>query len=204
MGWLLDLIYPKKCVGCNKNGKYLCGNCEKTLKINQLSKNKLGLFRYDGVIRKLIGLIKFELVTEAIAETTDLMTKYLKSDFPNLVSYWQEKKMTLMPVPLHWRRENWRGFNQSSEIGRILAKQLKIKFDDSIVVRTKMRKIQSLLVSKKDKKENVSGIFKIKGILPKNIIIFDDVYTSGETSNEIKRLIPKQNEVWILTIASGG
>jgi ComF family protein len=203
MGIILDLLYPRKCVGCGKTGNYICSQCRKSIFTNEINKNRLGIFKYHGNIRKLIRLIKFEMVTDSIDELTDLMKEELNKNFFNLVSYWQKNKTTIVPVPLYWTRENWRGFNQSKEIGEMLAEKLDLKFDNNLLERIKKGKIQSLLKTNQEKAENVKNAFKIVGKIPKNIIIFDDVYTSGKTTGQIIKILPKKTNYFVLTVASG-
>jgi ComF family protein len=202
MGVILDWLFPKHCVECGKIGKYICFNCLKKVRINQIDGNRLGVFKYNGAIRKIIRLIKFELVTEAIDELADLTTITLKKEFPNLVGYWQKKKMTIIPVPLYWQRENWRGFNQSELLAKKIGEGLKLKIYTDSLIRIKKGKIQSLL-SKREKETNLKNAFRVVSKLPKNIIIFDDVLTSGKTMAEIIKVLPANKNIFRLTIASG-
>jgi len=50
---------------------------------------------------------------------------------------------------------------------------------------------------------NIKNAFKIVGKIPKNIIIFDDVWTTGNTIKNIIKIIPKNRNIWVLTMASG-
>jgi len=201
MGVVLDIIFPRCCVGCKKTGSYICQKCIGQIKINQIQKNRLGVFKYDGIIRDVIKLIKFELVTDASQQLADLTVNTLKYEFPNLVKFWQTKKMTIVPIPLHWRRENWRGFNQSEILAKIIGKKLKLKVNCDLIIRTKRGKIQSLL-SKKEKETNLKDAFKQVLKIPKNIIVFDDVLTTGKTIGEFIKVIPKGTNIFVLTIAS--
>ena len=116
MSTILDLIFPKFCYSCGQEGDYLCQNC--FIKVSTLSVKKvdfadglLGLFPYNHHLIELIKDLKFGFVTDIHSTLIHLSLSRLKSDFPNLIDYWQEKSFVLFPVPLHSRRQNWRGFN---------------------------------------------------------------------------------------------
>ena len=85
---------------------------------------RIGLFKYDGVVRELIRTIKFDFVSEAVEEI-GMGGGSFEKDYPNVVTAWKKEKYVIVPVPLHWRRENWRGFNQSVELAQIISKNLK-------------------------------------------------------------------------------
>ena len=73
------------------------------------------------------------------------------------------------------------------------------------IVRVKNTKAQAGL-SGKERKENVSGVFKVKRkdiIKGKKVVVFDDVFTTGATTDEIKKELKKEGakKVIVLTIA---
>ena len=208
MGLIVDMIFPRQCVGCKKFGKYICDNCANSLSVigsdykNKQIEGKISLFKYDGAIKDIIGLIKFEFVYNATFEIGNLMTNNLLKYYPNIVSYWQENKFTIISVPLHWKRKNWRGFNQAELIGKTLANNLKLSINNNLIKRSINTKKQSTS-NKIERLKNVRGAFRVIENLPKNIILVDDVWTTGETIKNIVKIIPKNSKIWVLTLASG-
>jgi len=206
---IIDWVFPKRCLGCSQNGFYLCPKCKNKIKSLGVSyKNKrlegqIGLFKYDGVIKELIKTIKFEFVSEAIEEVGNWAVGVLEKDYPNIVSIWKKEKYVIVPVPLHWRRENWRGFNQSVELAKVIGKKFELDINTDLVNRSKHTKSQATQ-PKSQKSFNVEGAFKVVGKIPLKIIIFDDVWTSGETIKSMLKIIPKKTKVWLLTLCSGG
>lgn len=102
----------------------------------------------------------------------------------------------IIPVPLHPKRYKERGYNQSNEIARGIAKKIKIPLLNKIVKRIKYTDSQTL--NNKDKykrKENIKGAFHIdlnkKNILVKfqHILLVDDVITTGSTIRELIRTL---------------
>lgn len=95
----------------------------------------------------------------------------------------------LLPVPLHKSRLVKRGFNQSLEISRNIAKAKKIPLLIKTVERVKNTDAQTHL-NKQQRLKNVKGCFKVLEVpLAKHIVIIDDVITTGATTNELARIL---------------
>jgi len=162
------------------------------------------ILKYHGATRKLIEAIKYEYIFDAIPEMAELMVKKLKKNYPNVVKYWKKEKYTIVPVPLYWQRENWRGFNQSQKLAEIVARKLKLAINSQVIIRTKNTQVQAKIIKRDLRKSNVENSFQIREgeKIPKNIIIFDDVITSGATLRAIQKILKKSpNHCWGLTLA---
>ena len=117
----------------------------------------------------------------------------------------------ILSVPLHKKRLKERGYNQSQLIARELVKEYnlhnnkKMIYYNDVIIKTKNIKPQSTK-NLKDRIQDVIGIYEIKNkekIIGKNIIIFDDIYTTGSTANECKKILLEAgaNNVGILALA---
>ena len=110
-----------------------------------------------------------------------------------------------MPIPLHWTRNNWRGFNHVEEVGKILAQLMGWEMTN-LLERSKMAK-QQVGLKGKERKENVQGVFNLVPNPPASsldtIILFDDVWTTGSTMLEATRVLKQAGfkRVWCLTLA---
>jgi len=96
-----------------------------------------------------------------------------------------------MPVPLHPKRLRERGFNQSLLLARQVAHRLNGELDFSSLVRPKYTTPQTTL-SKKERQKNVQNAFRLKApdvVSKKNILLVDDVATTGNTLNECARVL---------------
>jgi ComF family protein len=96
-----------------------------------------------------------------------------------------------VPVPLSKKKLRWRGFNQAEEIAKELANFLKIPLISDCLIKTKETKDQVEL-SEKERKENVKGAFYIKNkekIAGKNVLLVDDVFTTGATMEEAAKVL---------------
>ncbi|MBI2590821.1 MAG: ComF family protein, partial [Candidatus Blackburnbacteria bacterium] len=117
-----------------------------------------GLFsvwEYTGVPRKLIVQLKYRFVEEAAYDLAHGVFPELSKSYPS----WLKGKNTLVPIPLYWKRENWRGFNQVKSAGELIVEQMGWEFKE-ILIRTKNTKHQVGLKGRQ-RQENVQGIFSL-------------------------------------------
>jgi len=128
------------------------------------------------------------------------MTNELKQNYPNVLSYWQENGYVLVPVPIHKYRQNFRGFNQSELIVSDLSSRLNLKADYSLVTRSRYSSPQS--GKSRSSRQSINHSFSLNSPPPRNIIIFDDVYTTGATLNALRSVFPPDSSIfWALTLA---
>jgi ComF family protein len=195
--FLLDLIFPKFCLGCKKEGSFLCEDCFSTLEISAShqkfrGKNLADLYfpvNYENfLVKKLIQNFKYPpLIKELKKELALIIFSHLllldkKPDFSDFV---------LVPIPLSKKKLRWRGYNQAEEIAKELANFLKIPLISDCLVKIKETKDQVEL-SEKERRENVRGAFFVKNrekIVGRNILLVDDVFTTGATMEEAARVL---------------
>ena len=113
----------------------------------------------------------------------------------------------LIPVPIHKKRAKKRGYNQSELIAKGIAKNIKsIQLQTNIIEKVKNIKPQSTL-SKDMRIENVKNAYRLKKcdicLKNKNILLIDDVFTTGSTVNECAKILLQTecNKVSIITLA---
>ena len=112
------------------------------------------------------------------------------------------KNFIVVPIPLHYRRERQRGFNQS----KLLADEISKKFNIQVVEclkRIKNNDPQAKLKSNNEREKNISGCFKIinpEMIKNKNILLVDDVFTTGATINEAVKILKENSARRIIAI----
>ena len=217
---VFDFLFPKRCYGCGKYGKDLCGKCFRELSIadqicsecgeessmgwtHQECKKKLGMegliviYDYQDIkMRSVIDGVKFDFNKGLIKR----VLKNFRFESGEIFDY-------LVPVPLHFYRENWRGFNQAEEMARAVGKKMKIEVKE-ILRRKRKTKQQSLILERKMREKNVKGVFEVrkdfkKKIKGKKILLVDDVFTSGADMRECTRMLKKGGVrvVWGLALA---
>jgi ComF family protein len=210
MSLILDLIFPKTCFGCGKTGSYFCPKCRENIKIHSLKfssklpkEGSLSLFYYHGLVRSAIQSLKYEFVTDLADEFSSIFSQKIIKKYPDLLNYWQKNNFIITPIPLFHSRQNWRGFNQSLLLSKLIAQKLKLTFSDQIIFRHRSTFTQSHLKNTQKRQENIKNAFTPILPIPKNLIIFDDVATSFSTLNSAFKSLNAfgLNRCWFLTLA---
>jgi len=97
----------------------------------------------------------------------------------------------IIPVPLHIKKWQKRGFNQSALLAKNLANALGINYQNSLVLRNKYTE-QQVGMTGAERRKNLRNAFNINWPnkkLPEHIMIIDDVVTTGSTVNEMSQLL---------------
>lgn len=207
---LWDILFPIECINCGKDGSWLCRDCLSLLEENAGNKkiNK-GTRRLDGVFilfdyeyalaSDMIKALKYKFIKEAGIILGNLCAQALKKDLRIV------KNTFLVPVPLSGHRKRWRGFNQSA----LIAEQLSYKLNTPLInglKRVKDKRPQAKL-SKDKRLENIKNCFewKERSLAGKNIILVDDVMTTGATLEECARVLKdaEAEKVEAVAIARG-
>jgi ComF family protein len=227
-GYLLDLIFPKSCLGCRQEGEWLCPDCLEKIKITgvkvcpickQDSENCSvchdcrdrsdldGLWVLsdyeDRLVQGAIKAIKYDYICELSGCLGRLAEKY----FAGLLL--DQEKTFLLPVPLHRRRYLERGFNQSEIIARELSQVLRLPLAEPLLIRQKYLPAQAKL-SRAERINNIKSAFiynkKFSSVDKQTkLILVDDVYTTGATMQECAKILRNEGfkSVWGLVIARG-
>lgn len=112
----------------------------------------------------------------------------------------------IIPVPLHKKRQNWRGFNQALLLSFCVAKKFDLAVFGNFLFRTKNTKPQTKIKSMEERKENIKNAFSClnKNFAErKNVILVDDVCTTLATLDECAKELKKSSaeNVWGLVVA---
>ncbi len=226
--FILDLLFPKSCFGCGRLGSYVCKTCEGMLSpsvwdicfycqkpsflgfTHPACKKPYGvdqfvfLYRYNTYLKKIIKGIKYRLVTQATREFYLLMCKEIVRKKIKIIHLWKEGDYILNPIPLSVKRQRKRGFNQSLLFGSMFSSHFGLSLVECFE-RVKDTIPQAQLEAKK-RKSNIGGVFYIKEkVVEKNIILFDDVVTTGSTVKEAAEVLKKAGvkKVSVFSIAKG-
>lgn len=166
-------------------------------------------------MKKAITKLKYKFVSDLSQDLVELFLSFCGEDkfFSNFclsrgeALRGSQENLFFMPVPLHPSRKRWRGFNQAELLGKMIAFNLGIKFLPEALKRVKKTKPQVKL-NKEERKKNIQGAFELNSnyrslVTNHQFILFDDVWTSGETLKEATRVLKRNGvkKVWGLTIA---
>ena len=210
---ILDIIYPPVCGICGKLcDEDICKKCQ-VLLINKIEvgiddytfddtkyfNEHIYIFNYHGIMRDKILQYKFQ-------DKTYLYKMFSKIIVNNKKIYEKIKDYDIIiPVPIHKKRKIERGYNQSELIAKNISIENNISLNTISLQKEKNTVAQSTL-NKQERRENIRNAYICKNkelIKNKNILIFDDVYTTGNTVNECSKALrsAEVNNIGILTIA---
>jgi len=216
---LLNLFFPKQCINCNREGSFLCEDCLSLIEINSFQyclcekleknnkcencKNKYldkvfsATSFKNKIIKKAIHKLKYSYIKELSVPLAYLMIRHLQ-----VIDCQINNDFFLVPVPLSDKKKRTRGFNQSEEIAKIISEVTGLPLLNCV---KKIKDTKSQTEMKKNQRqENVKNVFFInENVENKNIILIDDVYTTGATMEEVAKKLKesKANIVWGITVA---
>lgn len=189
---LLDLIYKKRCYFCKKSyeNTKMCSKCYGRIKFLLFSvmKNIDGVpvycaAIYKNEIQKMIRGVKYHNQKELAYYQAKIM-----------FDYWQNIAVSsgdfvVVPVPLHKSRQKQRGYNHMVLVAKEFAKLCGYEVLEAVIERVKETKPQYRL-TQVEREQNLKDAFKFNRevcelISDKNILILDDILTTGATLSEI-------------------
>ena len=221
---LLDFLFPRRCIGCGKLGKYFCQKCSAKIKLiaqpicpvcerNAISgithprcqtrytlDGLSSFFRYDGIIRSAIKKIKYRFASDLSTELINLIpsTSISQLTIRQLADQFNNETI-LTPIPLHPTRLRFRGFNQAEILGKLLAKRLNIPLKSETLRRVKKSRPQVEMKDRKKRLSNMEGSFSLSpNILISqypSILMFDDVFTTGATLRSAANVLKRAGAI---------
>lgn len=206
---LLEYIFPLFCLGCKKEGEWVCTGCQKQLLCTGVfycpichENSPLGLpcpscqsqsfltshiaiipYNDQGLIGEIIRTAKYHFVEDLFI----LFQTVIQQFFSQYSKYFSDIDM-LVPVPLHKRRIAERGFNQSDYIAEAVASTFRLPVFHPLI-RGRYTKHQARL-KKQEREKNIKDAFiVIQPVHDKKILLIDDVYTTGSTMQECAKAL---------------
>ena len=175
--------------------EFLCGVCrENSFKFDRA--RSLGF--YDTVLRTTIHHFKYRKQIGVLLDIDLLLEKYFLEN-PDFC-----QGFTVSPIPLHFNKMKERGFDQAFLIARQVAKVLKLPLEGGLLRRIKATSPQATM-TRTERARNIKGAFEINRpelVEGKNILLVDDVFTTGATVNEASKILKKNGagKVYVFTL----
>ena len=221
-GMALDILFPQWCVGCGREGDFICYSCRHSLPrivpplcprcgkpqpSGILCPGCVGWqaridgirspFRFDGVMRQAIYQLKYRNLRALAAPLARLLGDYLSTNpVPGEV---------LVPVPLHRKRLRERGYNQSSLLAQQLGKLTSLPVVDNCLIRQRHAPPQARTSTVDERRSNVADAFTCcdHKLRDKQVLLIDDVSTSGATLDSCAAALKAAGatSVWGLVLA---
>lgn len=192
---------PPYCMKCGRSlpGRYdaniICAPCNNS---HYYFSSARSPYIYEGVMGECIQSLKYRAMLQIMGLFERLLLKSLAN------SSLCTAKDIITPVPLHKTRLRERGFNQAELLASLIKQINHIKIHTGLLKRIKPTRPQTKL-TRPQRTDNIKGAFEV--ILPsavkeKDILLIDDVFTTGSTANECARVLieagAKRVDVWTL------
>ncbi len=208
-GIALDLLFPQYCVGCGKEGDFLCYSCRQSLpkitpplcpscvawqaKIDGIRSP----FRFDGVMRQAIHQLKYRNLRALVMPLAKMLQDYLIVN-PMPVE-------VLVAVPLHPKRLRERGYNQSSLLAQELKKLINLPLAEGCLIRRHHTSPQARTTTVAERRRNTADAFVCRDhrLRDRTVLLIDDVSTSGATLDACAAALRDAgaSSVWGLVVA---
>lgn len=193
--WFLDILFPV--LGLPQNIKInqtlFCSVCRARLAENKKICHRKAQYLLgaatsyaDDIIRRLIWQLKYRGKTGNSAILAKLLNIYIGNCKLRIENF------IIVPVPLSQKRMRERGYNQSELIAKIVSENFQLPLVSDAVSKIKDTPPQAEIDNWDQRKINLENCFAIAKpelVKDKNIILLDDVFTSGATLNEIARVL---------------
>lgn len=230
--WLLDFIFPKRCVSCKRVGNYICADCFVRISFasapfclvcNKASVDGLthpgcrakylidGCFSslsYTGVTRKLMYTYKFQ---PYLSDLSGVLGELFYEGLIQSETFYKvfSENSIFVPIPLHRARQRKRGYDQVVLLSNYLSKKLGAR---TVQLLERVKKTHSQYgLLREARIENVKGAFGIRPAahlqdISVAIFLVDDVVTSGATFMSAARALKKAGykSVYGIALAHGG
>jgi ComF family protein len=217
----LDFFLPRFCSGCKSkltsSENTVCNSCLSKIKLadpefiksefqrKYESKRIISgfvshyIFEKDKELQHIIHALKYDKKFHIGIFLGKSLGEHFKSQFQN----WNIN--LIVPIPLHHLKKAERGFNQSYYIAKGISSQTSIAVKSHIIKRKRFTQSQTTMTLK-EREDNVEGAFKIRkteNVKGKNILLVDDVMTTGATINECGKVLidAGANKIYAATVA---
>lgn len=183
------------------SGEARCGLCRR---IDPPFVKAVAYGSYDGGLRELIHLLKYEQVRPAATVLGRMLAEAVKGLEPCGL----DRSIVIVPVPLHARKLRQRGFNQSELIVREAFKLRPAgeKILSSGVLERRRETQSQTGLTRHQRRENIRGAFVVARpdqIAGREVLLVDDVFTTGTTVSECARVLRRAgaSKVFVATVA---
>ncbi len=209
-----DILFPSICLNCKinltideKNKKvcekcidsiiiyssFFCPKCKNRVPTQEKTCHKEIKFLLapvtdyqNPVIKNIIRFFKYKKWKSLMVIITPLINNYLDNLSQDLKSF------IIIPIPLHKDRFKERGFNQSEYIAKVISEKTKAEINTGNLKRIKATKTQADSKNLEERVKNIKNCFALENpeeIKNKNILLVDDVFTSGSTMTEAVKIL---------------
>ncbi|HUQ67391.1 MAG TPA: phosphoribosyltransferase family protein [Flavitalea sp.] len=197
---IVHLLYPEICAGCGSDllspGNLICQECTNDMPLtdfymhlsNPVEKIFHGrlpvvtasahtYFTKDSVVQHLLHGLKYGGNKESGMAMGSMIGKTLKT------CEWNTDLYALIPLPLHFRKQKMRGYNQAELICKGISNEMNVPVLNNVIVRRKNTESQTHK-TRMERWNNINSKFELKNaaaLTDKHVLLVDDVITTGAT-----------------------
>jgi ComF family protein len=198
---LLSVIFPINCLWCGEAGSYFCITClsETPSALRESDEWIFPVFDYrHPPLKKALWLLKYKGKKNIAKIFAEILHSKILEELSDLAVMENFHDAILIPIPLSRKRYRERGYNQTELICKEMAKldnNLHFKLEKDILIKPKDTEHQARIENKSERLKNILGSFSIKNkqnadlVKNRNIILLDDILTTGATLREAKKVL---------------
>lgn len=230
---LLDTVFPVACLGCGREGQWLCSACLKKILLNRdltcplchapthgatcwqcksstpLDGLLIAAAYENQLIQTLVHTLKYQCIQEVAGVLGNMLANFVQTfdrKYQPAILHCPSE-VILTPVPLHKKRLLERGFNQSELLAKAFNQYYNFSLQPNLLKRQRYTEAQAQL-KKREREDNLREAFSLGppfNLSNKTVIIVDDVATTLTTLNECAKVLKQARckKVWGLVIARG-
>ena len=210
---ILNIVFPAKCLACGKNGRDLCEACLSNAPVAERESASWVFPLYDyrhPAIKKSLWLLKYNGKKRLVKLFAENIYEKILEELSDLIMLENFTKPILIPIPLSPKRHRERGYNQAELLCKEIVKINNLTsssprasqslngpsftLTNNILIKIKETEHQARIKDRNIRLKNLSGTFAVKNselIKNRNIILIDDITTTGATLNEARKVLKK-------------
>lgn len=209
---ILDVVFPVNCMSCGQSGVDLCANCLANSPQAERESEEWIFPIYDyrhENIKKAMWLLKYKGKKRLTSVFGKVLYERILEELADLSQMENFREPILISIPLSKKRLRERGFNQAELICKKLIELdagNNFKLESKVLIKIKETEHQARIKDRSKRLKNIIGSFSVQNkecIENRNIILIDDVTTTGATLNEAKKVLKQSGakKVIAFTIA---
>jgi competence protein ComFC len=207
-----DYIFPVFCLGCKKEGEWVCYDCFLKINLdgvfccpvchkntifgiycdecgnNSFLDSHIAVTKYqeDGLVGKVIQTLKYSWAEDVVFAIDKIIGNFVDNNKELFIDI-----DCVVPIPLHHKRYVERGFNQAESIAKILADKINKPLKN--ILERERYTLQQAKLGREDRLKNLKDAFILKESISGNVLLVDDVFTTGSTIQECAKMFKNNN-----------
>lgn len=207
----LDLFFPMRCILCGHEGEALCDACARSIPplLYHDGRDTIALFAYrEKRMKRIIRAFKYGNRMTLADPLGRMLYDALLPELTDRATFSGFRDAIILPVPIGKHRLRARGYNQTELLAKALANHSNgtLSVDAGVLRKVKETKRQALFKKREERMRNLKHSFALSNashIAGKNVIILDDITTTGATFDEATATVmgAKPRAVWRVALA---